>query len=604
MNLSSNQQQPILEPVRNAAQPGYLGEPDRPRFAWLHQPQTPNGIGMVIVPPFGFEAVCAHRSMRHLAEAAAQAGIAAVRVDLDGTGDSAGDDHDAGRWEAWLSSIDDACALLLASGARRLVLVGIRLGAMLAVQAAMRRNDVEGLVVIAAVANGKAYLREARLLQMALDLPPPPASIPTDGLHEIVGFAITDETRASISAIDLLAMQACPAPAILMIERDDFPPQDALANALQALGATVEQRPLPGYVEMMLDPHRNAVPQQIIDASVAFAARLADRAWQSGPNPAIDPRVAFSPTARIAHAGATVLEEAIELDHPDQHSHLSGIVTRPQTADSGRTVILLNAGAVGRIGPNRMHVTLARRLAARGDLALRLDLSGMGDSLAQAGCDENVVYSDHAVADVGVAVDWARKQGATEVVVIGLCAGAYHAYRAALTGQAINQVVMINPLTFQYTPGTPLELSAYHVTAEARRYGTSLRSASSWKKMFRGEVDIGAAIGIVTQRVAGKLRHRIRDLLRRSGVRLRDDLGSDLTTLAQRGATLAFVFSASDPGHAMLVEQGGAAVDKLMNHGVLTVQVIENTDHTFTPLWSQPILIETLLQIIPALVGA
>jgi len=56
--------------VTTRPEAGYVGA--RPRFVWLHRPvATPRGA-IVIVPPFGYEAVCAHRALRHLAEAAAR----------------------------------------------------------------------------------------------------------------------------------------------------------------------------------------------------------------------------------------------------------------------------------------------------------------------------------------------------------------------------------------------------------------------------------------------------------------------------------------------------------------------------------------------------
>jgi hypothetical protein len=69
------------------AQPGYFGEPARPRFGWLHRPASSVAdVGLVIVPPFGFEAVCAHRSLRHLAQAAA----ASERISAAGMAGAAG----------------------------------------------------------------------------------------------------------------------------------------------------------------------------------------------------------------------------------------------------------------------------------------------------------------------------------------------------------------------------------------------------------------------------------------------------------------------------------------------------------------------------------
>ena len=56
--------------------------------------------GVVIVPPFGWEDVCSYRPVRELAEMLAAAGMAVLRYDLPGTGDSSGGAHDAGLVES------------------------------------------------------------------------------------------------------------------------------------------------------------------------------------------------------------------------------------------------------------------------------------------------------------------------------------------------------------------------------------------------------------------------------------------------------------------------------------------------------------------------
>ncbi|HEY0231914.1 MAG TPA: hypothetical protein VGC55_11730, partial [Dokdonella sp.] len=454
-----------------AAEAGYFGPAARPRFGWLHRSAAAaTGAGLVIVPPFGYEAVCAQRSLRHLAEQAAGAGIASVRFDLDGSGDSAGDDLDPDRLGHWLASIDDACALVRSAGADRVVLAGVRLGAILAVLAAARRGDVAGVVAIAVVASGKAWLREGRALQMALGLTPDPAPA-ADDVQEVVGFALSAETRAALGAIDLLKIDTRPAPAVLLIDRDDLASNDALAARLAALGAQVQTQRLPGYVEMMLDPHRTTVPQAILDATIAFAAARP-------PQPAAQ---TCAPAALVGEVtldcdGVAIREQVVRLD-----AALFGIATLPP-APPQRAVILLNAGAVGRIGPNRLHVALARRLAASGVLVLRLDLSGLGDSRTRPGAGENIVYHAHALDDIGVAVDWARSDGVSQIAVAGLCAGAYHSLGAALADQAIDTIVMINPLTFHYKPGMSLDFAAFRVIADAQRYQKSIARGVSWRK--------------------------------------------------------------------------------------------------------------------------
>ena len=249
---------------RGPPEAGYFGPPERSRFGWLHRRSESARVGLVIVPPFGYEAICAARSLRHLAEHAADAGLIALRFDLDGTGDSVGDDLDPARLDAWLASIDDACDLVRRAGARRIVLAGVRLGALLAATAAARRGDIAGFVAIAAVATGKALLREASALQVALALAEAPPGAGTEG-REAVGFALSDETWSAITALDMKAATRAPATRVLLIDRDDRPPNDAWAAHLRTLSADVTQLRLPGYVKMMLDPHRTIVPSGAVD---------------------------------------------------------------------------------------------------------------------------------------------------------------------------------------------------------------------------------------------------------------------------------------------------------------------------------------------------
>jgi pimeloyl-ACP methyl ester carboxylesterase len=560
----------------------FFGDGSRPRFGWVHRPAIASGVGLVIVPPFGYEAICAHRSLRHLAEAAAKAGMVAVRFDLDGTGDSAGDDLDPGRLDAWLASIADACDLARAHGATRIVLAGVRLGAALAVLAAMRRPDVVGLVAIAAVPSGKALVREGRALQMQLGLEPPPAGVaaPPEHIHEQVGFALTEETRAALSKIDLVKAGK-PAPHVLVIDREDLPPNEKWLEALRASGAEVEHVRLPGYVEMVMDPHRAVVPRAIVEAAVAFAAA------RTGDPIAAGEAMASKPQAEVPVDGTSVTEELVHID-----AQLVGVCSRMR-AEPVRGVILLNAGAVPRVGPNRLHVPLARKLAAHGALVLRLDLSGIGDSAPRPGCAENVVYSEQAIRDVAAAVLWVRRQGAPEVAVVGLCSGAYHAFKAAVAGEPIDTVVPINPLTFFYTPGMPLDFAAFRVTEDVQRYQKSVRSAASWKKLLRGDVDVKRVARVVVERARAMAEHKARDVLRQLRVPLRDDLGSELLALHRRGVATRFIFAGSDPGHEMLLEQGGSAVKR-----VTSVEVIDGPDHTFTPRWSHPLLEAAIMRAV------
>lgn len=74
---------------------------------------------------------------------------------------------------------------------------------------------------------------------------------------------------------------------------------------------------------------------------------------------------------------ALVNEQAIELGNG-----LFGVLTTPIEASSSTRpiVVLLSAGLIHRVGPFRVHVELARTLAAAGHVVLRFDMPGVGDS--------------------------------------------------------------------------------------------------------------------------------------------------------------------------------------------------------------------------------
>lgn len=110
---------------------------------------------------------------------------------------------------------------------------------------------------------------------------------------------------------------------------------------------------------------------------------------------------------------------------------LVGTLTLPDSpAPAAPAVLLCNAGVIHRIGPHRINVKLARRLAAAGHAVLRFDLSGLGDSRAAAGA---LPFEQQAVHDIRTAMDHvARLTGAARFAMAGICSGAHHGLAAAL----------------------------------------------------------------------------------------------------------------------------------------------------------------------------
>ena len=573
------------------AQSMFFGSaPGAELFGWLHRTEADPRIGLVICSPFGREDICAHRSLRRWADAAALAGVPAMRFDYDGCGNSAGDDVDDDRLDAWTRSVHEALdELKRATGVSRLVLMGVRLGAALAVRAALQRDDVVGLVAVAPVVSGRTYLRE--LTAMARAARAQQGDPTAEALFESAGFVLTQATRASLNDMDLRSLPRSPAPRVLVVERDDLPGGHDLWRAeLQRMGAVVDTLRGEGYVGMMNDPHHTVVPVAMIDAVVQWLRQRHDETPVAPASAPFEPVTANSrilPLPREEGAGA-VRETAVSIEAGA--SRLFGVLTTPVDALGSGTavksaVLMLNAGSIRHVGPNRMYVPLARRWAARGHAVLRIDISGLGDSPVKDGEPDNAVYSRTALADVESALAFLRERtGVVRCRVFGLCSGAYHAFKAAVAGQGLASAVLINPLTFFWKEGMSLdvEFGEHDVLRIAAAYQRSMRDPRRWLKLLRGQVNMRTLFRVVARRAAGLVRSRLRDAARLLRLSLQDDLHGELRSAVRQGVRLHFVFSFRDPGRPLMRTQAGRIVGRLLKRGQMSIDVIPDADHTFT----------------------
>src|SRR5439155_5337670 len=121
-----------------------------------------------------------------------------------------------------------------------------------------------------------------------------------EGVQEALGFALTAETKNAISAVDLAKLDKRPAPAVLVIERDDLPASDAWPERLAAQGVAVERQRLPGYTEMMLGPQDALVPEKMVAAAAAWLQQRAaapSAVAAAAPGTAATPGAAATPPA-------------------------------------------------------------------------------------------------------------------------------------------------------------------------------------------------------------------------------------------------------------------------------------------------------------------
>jgi len=598
------------------AQPLYFGSAERPLFGWLHRSTHDNdhSMGIVLCNPFGYEAICTHRTIKALAEQAAQRGFPTLRFDYDGTGDSAGCNMDPDRLAAWLASIRIAIDTLKAtSGVEQVCLFGIRLGATLAASVATERDDVDALIAFAPVVNARTYLRELRALELSRpqSAPPPGTSVDPDW-QEAAGFATSEQTRASLSTLDLMRLESTPARHAIIFTRDDLPPTMAWQQHLLSQGAIAQQLPLQGYVAMMKDAHETTVPLDTIHLALSWLEKINASETTEAQVRADQQCKHLSNTSSItlqqSESGASLRETSVFLDaEKTQFGIISEPLVRNQQSPNQQSrkqvLLLLNSGSVHHIGPNRLYVTLARRCAAHGVPVLRLDISGLGDSQPHSGEPENSVYTARANDDIKQALAFAASYfGTADYHIAGVCSGGFHALKAAVHGIKLSSIVVINPLTFFWQDGMTLAYPEFHVTAETRRYRRTALQLASWAKLLRGGVDIATTVKVVTRRVSAITINTARNLCRLCNIRLSNDLGTELQILASRDIRMHFIFSSADPGYAMLREQSGSVFSRLTKRRKLRVTVITSADHTFTAKHARDRLVTVIVDHLSAFV--
>lgn len=194
--------------------PLLFGPPSRRLFGLFHAADSArvSDSAVLLCPPMGHEALRSHRFYRLLALRLARAGVPVLRFDPYGTGDSPGDDED-GELDGWRRDIASAHRELAArSGAARIVWFGARIGATLALQAAVMADPrIARLVLWEPVLDGQAYLEDLREkhvseLELSHSLPDPGwrRSLrvdPTAFSNEAFGFALSPVLRAQIAAL-------------------------------------------------------------------------------------------------------------------------------------------------------------------------------------------------------------------------------------------------------------------------------------------------------------------------------------------------------------------------------------------------------------------
>ncbi|MBK8253572.1 MAG: alpha/beta fold hydrolase [Polyangiaceae bacterium] len=277
-----------------------------------------------------------------------------------------------------------------------------------------------------------------------------------------------------------------------------------------------------------------------------------------------------------------------------------GIVTLPPgdpgTVDAPAAgnpfLVILNAGLVHRIGPFRLSVDLARRLAARGSRVLRLDLPGIGDSPARGG---SAPVEGQAVDACREAMNHlAERYGARTFMVGGLCAGAVHAHRVGLADPRVEGVCLLDGYVYPTLisqarrvavtarrPQGLLSLGRRLATQGAVRLGSILSGDSTPPKEDRSTGEAGdSRVGLFYQSWPPVQSAR-----------------ADIERMLDRGVRFLFVYTGGWSGFNY-PGQFDDIFPSLPGRHQITVKYYPDADHTFLTLKDREALFQSVEQFV------
>jgi pimeloyl-ACP methyl ester carboxylesterase len=579
-------------------EPFYFKSADRSLFGWLQTPAAttaPAKVGIVVCKAFGYEAICSHRTVRTLADRAVDHGIPVLSFDYLGTGDSEDMEPGVDQLDVWTADVVAAIGeLQRRTGVEQVCLLGLRLGATLALLAARQCPQVAAAVLVAPVVEGRRYVKELKTAQLVASLAAKAATpaaatqnvtagAALPGSIEAGGYTLFPASIATLSQLDFNTPGSAPIARLLVIDRDDVPGAKAWSESLAGAGADVRYEALPGYVGMLMSAPQFAVTPAPVVAAVSRWLEPYRVTAATGGAP-VERVIPDTTMLRIGIPGSdpasVVTERPLWLG---KDSAVFAIVTEPRATEARRrAVIFVNSGADNHTGASRMHVSLARQWGAMGYVVVRLDLAGIGDSDTRTGRADDDVFPPSAMDDVRAAVDFVRcRYGAGDVTVGGICSGAYHSLRAAVAQLPVNRVLMVNPLNFFWDYRKTLQdVQLVDIVRDPEVYRERFRSIKSWRRVFAGQANIRRFAVVHFYRMFLSLQPLLRSLARLAHIRLPQDMGWILKDMDTRGVRTVMVFSRGEPGLELLRVQGGISGRRLANR--CRIHIIDGADHTFT----------------------
>ncbi|PCH94224.1 MAG: hypothetical protein COB85_05855 [Bacteroidetes bacterium] len=259
------------------------------------------------------------------------------------------------------------------------------------------------------------------------------------------------------------------------------------------------------------------------------------------------------------------------------------ISTSESKSNNGKlpSVILLNAGMLHRVGPNRLNVKIARALVKNGLMVLRFDFSGLGDTATR---QDTLSFEEGNVQELKDAMDFL---GSKSFIIIGICSGGRVAWETANMDSRIAGIIFVESMyirTFYYHINRMLNLQKWYRLLSGQSYMWHLLKQQVLNILNKPSLEnLSASTGLVDlgSSLPGTDSYRL--------------TGKELRSSAKCGIQLLFVYrDGNETRYNYKIKRSDEKIIALELPENIDVEFVKEADHTFTLLSSQYLLLNII----------
>lgn len=589
--IKSDQAQTFENPVKKYLAVSYSAKPIVfSNCAGIFHPAGESNLtdtAVLFLSPWGMEELCTRKLQRIMAERLSAVGVASLRFDYPGAGDSLDPETGDVGGQSWAqSAVDAAKTLQELSACKKVVVIAQGVGCAVACESLRKTGEIDAMVLMAPVVSGRNYLRELAMWSSMID--------DGLGLHaeqrlknagSIAGLVMPDGVADTLKKINLLKIETSPSEDCLFVTRRERVVESDLQKHFASLGSKTEVIDFTGYDELVSSPTLSIIPHDLIEKIVN---------WVKDRSGTVSHQAMNTVALETTHLrGAGFVETPVQFG---AGGRLFGVLCEPVDQRKGATVAFLNSAYDRHSGWGRLTVRMARDMAIEGIASLRFDGANIADSPPLQGVPQQVLYEEAQNIDVMEAIDFLESQNKGPVIAAGRCSGAYVAFGSALADERIKAVVVVNADCFRWQKGRSVEDSLNRKPRSFGEYRERMFSGSTFTRIVKGEVDLLSAGINICKAIWKQVGVRTARLFRSH-----NEFGRSVYTafddLKARNTKVALLYSENDAGLDHFNYYFDVNGRGLVAYPNVSFSILPNADHNLSPEHARKIYLDKVKEL-------